>query len=36
VRGVNRVYIVTLPDLGGKTDRQINKEAVDAFKTAIA
>ena len=37
--GVNRVYIVTLPDLGGgKTDpdRLIKESGVDSFKTAIA
>ena len=37
--GVNRVYIVTLPDLsGGKTDpdRLIKESGVGAFKTAIA
>lgn len=37
--GVNRVYIVTLPDLGGgKTDpdRLIIESGVDSFKTAIA
>jgi len=37
--GVNRVYIVTLPDLGGgKTDpdRLIKESGVDAFRTAIA
>ena len=37
--GVNRVYIVTLPDLGGgKTDpdRLIKESGVDAFNTAIA
>ena len=37
--GVNRVYIVTLPDLGGgKTDpdRLITESGVDKFKTAIA
>jgi DNA primase catalytic core len=36
--GVNRVYIVTLPDLGGgKTDpdRLIKESGVDAFKEAI-
>ena len=36
--GVNRVYIVTLPDLGGgKTDpdRLIKESGVDAFKDAI-
>jgi DNA primase len=36
---VNRVYIVTLPDLGGsKTDpdRLIKESGVDAFRTAIA
>ena len=36
---VNRVYIVTLPDLGeGKTDpdRLIKEKGVDSFKTAIA
>jgi DNA primase catalytic core len=38
-QGVNRVYIVTLPDLGGdKTDpdRLIKESGVDSFKTAIA
>ena len=37
--GVNRVYIVTLPDLGdSKTDpdRLIKEEGVESFKTAIA
>jgi DNA primase catalytic core len=37
--GVNRVYIVTLPDLGGdKTDpdRLIIESGVESFKTAIA
>ncbi len=37
--GVNRVYIVSLPDLGGgKTDpdRLIKESGVDSFKTAIA
>jgi DNA primase len=37
--GVNRVYIVTLPNLGGdKTDpdRLIKESGVDSFKTAIA
>lgn len=37
--GVNRVYIVTLPDLGdGKTDpdRLIKEKGVESFKTAIA
>ena len=37
--GVNRVYTVTLPDLGGgKTDpdRLIKESGVDRFKTAIA
>jgi DNA primase catalytic core len=37
--GVNRVYIVTLPDLGGdKTDpdRLIKESGVESFKTAIA
>jgi len=37
--GVNRVYIVTLPDLGGgKTDpdRLIKESGVDSFKAAIA
>jgi DNA primase catalytic core len=37
--GVNRVYIVTLPDLGGdKTDpdRLIKESGVDSFKLAIA
>jgi DNA primase catalytic core len=37
--GVNRVYIVTLPNLGGdKTDpdRLIKERGVDSFKTAIA
>jgi len=35
--GVNRVYIVTLPDLGGKTDpdRLIKESGVEAFKQAI-
>lgn len=38
VEGVNRVYIVTLPDLGGgKTDpdRLIKESGVEAFKEAI-
>jgi len=37
--GVNRVYIVTLPDLGGgKTDpdRLIKESGIESFKTAIA
>jgi DNA primase catalytic core len=37
--GVNRIYIVSLPDLGlGKTDpdRLIKESGVDSFKTAIA
>ena len=36
---VNKVYIVTLPDLGGdKTDpdRLINESGIESFKTAIA
>ncbi len=35
--GVNRVYIVTLPDLGGKTDpdRLIKESGVEALKEAI-
>jgi len=35
--GVNRVYIATLPDLGGKTDpdRLIRERGVDGFKQAI-
>jgi DNA primase/KaiC/GvpD/RAD55 family RecA-like ATPase len=35
--GVNKVYIVTLPDLGGKTDsdRLIKEKGVEAFREAL-
>ena len=36
--GINRVYTVTLPDLGNKTDpdRLIKEQGIEAFKNAIA